>query len=211
MYRCGPIVNSTTVAEDPSEIDWDELYLCLYAFTDKLLKKKRWFRRIEDGSTIKGKQVHDYVSDGIEQYLTCPEKHKPAKGSLSDYIKFNIIRTLVRNDVVSAENRSSFDLFAGSDDEEYADYGYVESLLPYTKALIDEQLDYDAVIAYIEKQAEDDNVVEEILLGLTMNLKRREIIEEFQMKASDYDNGKRRLDTILKNTISHFNLENAKS
>lgn len=199
------------MAEAPSDIDWDEIYLCLYAFAHKLLKKKRWFRSAGDGSSIKGKQVHDYAADAVEQYLKNPEKHNPAKGSLSDYLKFNIIRTLVGNDAVSAENTTTIDLFAGKDDEEYADYGYVESLLPFTKALIDEQLDYDAVIYYIEQQAAGDNVVEEILLGLTMELKRREIIEEFQMEAKEYDNGKRRLDTILKNAISHFNLENVSS
>lgn len=211
MYRYGPIANCTSVAKDPSDIDWDDLYLCLYAFTDKLLKKKRWFRREEDGSSIKGKQVHDYVTDALEQYLNNPEKHNPAKGSLPDYIKFNIIRTLVRKDAVSAENQTNIDLFAGNDDEEYADYGYIESLLPYTKALIDEQLDCDTVIDYIEQQAAGDSIVEEILLGLNTNMKRREIIEEFEIEAKDYDNGKRRLDTIIKNAARHFNLENTRS
>ncbi|RAK61995.1 hypothetical protein [Hymenobacter edaphi] len=199
------------MAQEQDDKYWGELYQCLFTFTHKLLKKKHWFRGTSDGSSIKGKEVHDYVDDALALYFANPEKHDPKKGSLADYINFNIIRTLVRNDAVSAENRKTLDLFVDNPDEEEAGSTYLESMLSYTEALIDQQMDYDAVIAYIEQQAQDDSVVESILLGLNMDLKRREIMKEFNIEAREYDNGKRRLETILKNTASKFQIQNSTS
>jgi hypothetical protein len=196
---------------DHLSIDWEEMTLCLYAFTDNLLRKKYWFRKATDGSFIKGKEVHDYVADGLERYLSEPEKYDASKGSLADYIKFNIIRGMVSNDVTSAENETSVDLFTGEQENEESYSTYIEALLPFAAALIDEQMDYDLVVEYMEREAKGDSIVEEILLGLEMGLKRREIIEETGMSAQVYDNGMKRLNTIFKKTVSQFNLENSHS
>lgn len=154
--------------------------------------------------------MHDYVADGLERYLTDPDKYDASKGSLTDYIKFNIIRTLVGNDSTSAENKTSIDLFINEPEQDESYSTYLEGLLPFTAALIDEQLDYDLIISYIENESKGDSEVEEILLGLEMGLKRREIIEEAGMSAQAYDNGMKRLNTILKNTVIQFNLEKSK-
>lgn len=196
------------MAQEQDDKYWGELYKCVFSFAHKLLKKKHWFRGTGDGSSIKGKEVHDYVNDALAQYFANPEKHDPAKGSLADYINFNIIRTLVRNDAVSAENRKTSDLFANSAEDEESGSTYLELMLPYTEALVDQQMDYDMVIAYIEQQAQGDSVVEYILLGLNTDLKRREIMKEFNIEVREYDNGKRRLDTILKNAASKFQIQN---
>jgi hypothetical protein len=196
--------------DSQDETDWDKLYLCLYAYTDGLLRKRRWFRKTEDGSTIKGKQVHDYVSDGIERYLTAPEKYDPSKGALDEYIKFNIIRGIVSNDFTSAENKTSLDVLAFVSEED-ADTGadYQETILPYVVALIEQQMDYDRIMPCIEEEVKGDAVVENVLLGITMDLKRREIMEEFEMSEQEYANGIRRLNTIQKNIAKKFHLEQA--
>jgi len=196
--------------QNQDEIDWDSLYTCLYAFVDKLLKKQRWFRKTDDGSAVKGKQVHDYVSDGIERYLTSPEKHDPARGKLEDYIKYNIIRGMVSNDADLAENKKNLDVFTVKHNDDTNDVAdYQEAMLPFVEALVDQQLDYDLIMPYIEEQVKDDAAVENVFLGITMNLKRRDIMEEFQMSEQEYDNAVRRLSTIQKNIAKKFYLEKA--
>lgn len=196
------------LTEEHDDINWEDLYECLYAFTDKLLKKKKWFRKSTDGSSVKGKQVHDYVTDGLERYFTNPEKFDATKGSLADYIKYNIIRTLVGNDSTSSENTSSIDIFAGPlYDEEEDGSNYLDAMLPYASALFDQQIDYDAVMDHIESEIKGHDFVEEIFLGISAGMKRREIIEEFNMSPRDFDNGNRRLSTIIKNTAKKFNLK----
>lgn len=196
------------MSEEHNDIDWGDLYECLYAFTDRLLKRKHWFRKSSDGSFIKGKQVHDYVTDGIERYLSEPDKFNPTKGSLADYIKFNIIRTLVGNDSISAENKTSLDVLAfAPDEDDDNDSSYLDSMLPYASALFDQQLDYDTIMSHIENEVKGDADVENIYIGISAGLKRREIIEEFNMSTKEFDNGHRRLNTILKNTALKFNLK----
>ena len=195
--------------DSQDETDWDNLYLCLYAYTDGLLRKQRWFRKTEDGSTIKGKQVHDYVSEGIERYLTAPEKHDPTKGALEEYIKFNIIRGIVSNDFTSAENKTSLDVLAFVSEEEESGADYQETILPYVMALIEQQMDHDRIMACIEEEVKGDTAAENVLLGITMDLKRREIMDEFQMSEQEYANGIRRLSTIQKNIAKRFHLEQA--
>lgn len=186
--------------------DWDEILLCLYTFTHKLLKAKSFFRKTTDGSFLKGKQVDDYVMDGVERYLSEPDKHDASLGSLTDYIKYNIIRGMISNDVHCAENKTGLDLFANDlgNDESYENY--VEAMLPVTVALIDEQMDYNTIMKYIEEKSAKDEAIQEILAGLELGMKRREIVEETGMTTQAYDNGMKRLNTLIKSAIIHFGL-----
>lgn len=190
-------------------IDPGELYLQLYAFTDDFLKTRTFFRGAGSSSFLAGKEVHDYVMDGIEKYLRNPEKFNPSSGrSLLNYIRLHIIRTLIGNDLRSAENRLSKDLFAFVDSDEEKDVDYVETMLPHVEAYFDEEMDYEKIMAYVEEAIKGDKTVEEIFLGITgYGLKRREIINEFGMAETEYNNGIRRLQTILKNTAFQFKLK----
>ena len=194
--------------EEHDNIDWEDLIERLYAFTHKLLKSKSWFRNATDGSFIKGKEVHDYVSEGIERFINEPEKFDSTKGSLADYIKYNIIRTLVGNDAKSSENKTNVDAFAEKyNDEGESDSNYLDLMLPHAEAFFDQQLDYETIMSYVENEVKGVPIVEEIFLGISDGMKRREIIQEFEMNPQDYDNGFRRLNTVLKNTALKFNLK----
>lgn len=188
----------------------EELYEELYIYTDYLIKQKKWFRRGSD-SFLKGKQVHDYVSDAIERYLNEPEKYDESKGrSLLNYLKLHVIRNLVRNDSNSSENQSTLDVFAhsSSDNGEDSESSYLDSVLPFLDAFFPDEIDYNDIMSYVEGQVEEDKDIENIFLGLCVyDLKRREIIKEFDMSEGQYNNGLRRLKTILKNTATEFNLK----
>lgn len=190
-------------------IDLGELYPQLYAFTDDFLKTRTFFRGAGSTTFLAGKEVHDYVMDGIERYLRNPEKYNPDSGrSLLNYIKLHIIRTLIGNDLRSAENRRSKDLFAIQDNDDEANLSYMEAILPIVEAYFDEEMDYEKIMAQVEGAIKADKIAEEIFWGINgYGLKRREIIDEFGMNETDYNNGIRRLQTILKNTALQFKIK----
>ena len=190
-------------------INWDDLYTQLYSYAHALLYRNVWYRSKSD-SFISGKQVHDYVMDAIEKYLTEPHKFDPKKGKLIQYLTCNLIRSMVSNDVRSEENRTSTDLATGHRDEETGK-SYQDALTPLVEAFFDEEVDYHTIISHIETSLEGDEITKEIFLGIVAGLKRSEIIEEFKMKEKEFDNGMRRLKTVQKNAAQHFNLIPVKS
>ncbi len=211
--------------EDKNSVDWEEVILRLQSYTRSLVSKKGWYRissvvkkdpKNEDenkheSTYIKGKEVDDYVYEAIEKYLVNKEKHDPQKGSLLDYLKYGVIRSLVSNDLVSAENRTSKDVFAHSnnlEDDENDNGSYLDSILPYAEAYFDMEIDYTEIMNYVQGEIKGDEILEEIFLGICLNgLKRRDVIEEFNLSEKDFDNGMRRLKTILSRTAKKFDLK----
>lgn len=182
-----------------NDIDWEEVIVRLEAFTKSLTRKQYWFRGGSTTTFLKGKEMRDYVYEGIGKYLANPEKYDQSKGDLVSYLKFNLIRSLVSNDVTSEENGTTKDVFAyaneGEDDENTS---YLDQILPYIEPMFADEIDYKKIKEYVENTIQGDTVVEEIFLGLySEGMKRREIIKEFNMNEKDYDNGNRRLQTVI--------------
>lgn len=192
-----------------SDEEWKEIILRLQAFTRLLVKDKGWFRGSEAGTYISGKEIDDYVFEAIGRYLKNPEKYDPCKRTLVEYLKKHLIRTLVNNDLVSAENQTSTDLFAfesENEDEEGTDT-FIDTILPKVDAFYDDEIDYNEIMNFIESEAKGDELVENIFLGLNCGMKRADIIDEFGMTASDYDNAMRRLITIRKKAAQKYNIK----
>jgi hypothetical protein len=211
--------------KEKDSIDWEDVILRLQSFTRSLVNKKVWYRNSciskkdskNDGefryvsTYLKGKEVDDYVYEAVEKYLKNPEKHDPGKGSLVDYLNYNIIRSLVSNDLGSSENLTSKDVLAysvNSEDDENDTGSYLDRILPHVEAYFDQEIDCTEILAFIEQEAKGDKIVEELVLGICFNgLKRREIIEEFDMPEKEFDNGMRRLKTILNKAVKRFDLK----
>jgi hypothetical protein len=192
-----------------TDIDWEELILRLQTFTRSLANGKGWFRGAETTVYLRGKEIDDYVFDAIEIYLRNPEKFDPIKGSLIKYLCYNIIRNLVRNDLVSAENRSTNDVFAYQNESEDEDESapYLDAILPHAEVFFDQEIDFTEVMNYIESETKGDSVVENIFLGISgYGLKRAEIIREFDMTPVEYDNGMRRLITIRNKAAKKYGI-----
>lgn len=192
-------------------IDWEDVILQLQSYTRFIVNDKGWFRGRKTSTYIKGQEIDDYVYEAIGKYLKNPEKYDPNKGTLILYLKYNLIRSLVSNDLVSAENTNTNDVFGIADRKEDEDDGagsYLDATLPYAEVFFDERLDYKLIMADIEKEVASDKIVEEIFLGTrTYGLQRRQVIEEFKMTEQDFDNGMRRLTTILNNVAKKFDLK----
>lgn len=191
-----------------SDEDWKEIVLRLQAYTRMLVRDKGWFRGSETGAYISGKEIDDYVFEAIGRYLKNPEKHDPSKRTLVEYLKKHIIRTLVNNDLVSSENQTSTDLFSFESETENEDGSdtFIDAMLPKVDALYDDEIDYISIMNFIESEAKGDAYVENIFLGLNCGMKRADIIDEFRMSPSDYDNAMRRLITIRKKAAQKYNI-----
>lgn len=197
-----------------TNIDWEEVILKLQSFTRYLVNGKGWFRGKNTKTFLKGKEIDDYVFGAIfgaiEYYLFNPDKYNKSRGTFINYLKYNLICSMVINDLVSAENRTSKDVFAfaNQDEQENEDSrSYLDSIMPHVEAYFDQEIDYNWIMDSIEAEVVGDEIAEEIFLGhCCYDMKRREIIEESKITEGEYNNGVRRLNTILKNTAIKFEL-----
>ena len=201
------LVMAKTSAENA--VDWDDLYKQLYSFAYGLLSTKSWYRGQTD-SYVGGKQVHDYVSGAIEKYVTHPKKFDASKGDLVQYLKYNLVRSLISNDARCAENRTTSDLSIVRDQEE-SPKNYLDALAPAVNEYFDDDVDYHTIVSCMESALEGDETAKEIFLGLVSGLKREDIIQEFKMTAKQFDNGMRRLKTVQKEIAQKFNIEPSQS
>lgn len=198
----------STDTGNQTHIDWEEIILRLTAFTQSWTRGKPWFRGEKTATFLMGKEVEDYVYAAIGKYLEEPEKFDPGKGELLEYLKYNLVRSFVANDLRRKENNQTDDIFAedNEEDEEDGSSSYSERVLPYTAALFPDDIDYNAIKEFIEKEVQGDADAENIFLGIyTYGMKRREVIEEFTMTAVAFDNGMRRLNTVINRAAAHFN------
>jgi hypothetical protein len=201
-------MNNQSEADPP--IDWEAVILQLQVFTRRLVKGKGWFRGNDTATYIKGKEIDDYVFGAIEKYLQHPEKYDPSKGDFIDYLKFNLISSLVINDALSSENKTSSDIFGVADDIKEGDDNsgtYLDSVLPHAEAYFDQEIDYQEIMSDVEQEVKKDKTAEDIFLALNIGFKRIEIIKEFQLDEKTYNNGLRRLNTILANVAAKFDLK----
>lgn len=192
-----------------SDEDWKDIILRLQAYTRMLVKDKGWFRGSDAGTYISGKEIDDYVFEAIGRYLKNPEKYDPSKRTLVEYLKKHVIRTLVNNDLVSADNQTSTDLFAFKSENEDDDGSdtFIDTILPKVDALYEDEIDYNKIMSFIESETKGDEYVENIFLGLNCGMKRADIIDQSGMISSDYDNAMRRLITIKKKAAMKYNIK----
>jgi len=191
-----------------NDIDWEEILLRLTAFTKSWTNGRGWFRGEDTGTFLVGKKVEDYVYEAIGRFLESPEKYDSNKGELLEYLKYQLVRTLVGNDLRKLENTTSADIFAydelSEEDEDISPYS--ERVMPYTAALFPDEIDYGAIKTFIEKEIDGDKDAEDVFLGVYISdMKPREVMDEFEMSASAFNNGMRRLNTVLKRAALHFN------
>jgi hypothetical protein len=204
------IINAHIMNEESNEEpDWRKTILILHAYAKCLLKTKTWFRGNATESYLEGKEVEDYVQESIVRYLEHPEKYRKEKGVLIDYLKYNILRSLVSNDLVSKENETTKDIFGIAEqieDGENAE-SYIELQLPFIEAFFDQEIDYDLIMNYIAGTIAGEKDIENIFISIYgYGMVRREIIKEFDMLDTDYDNAVRRLKTVIKKAIKKFDI-----
>ncbi len=192
------------------EINFEEIYIQLYAYADQLLKALVWFRKDKPDSYLKGQQAHDYVMGAIEKYLKEPEKYNATTGrSLVNYLKRHLIRSAIANDVRSAENITSSDILGmvGESSVDDNEINNIDAILPYVSAHFDEEIDYEKIIEEIKNEIKDDELMKLIFEEVRCKQNdRRNVIEQFNLDEKDYDNAMKRLKRILNNVSKRYEL-----
>lgn len=196
---------------DFNAIKWDEVIVGVEAFARKLLKSKKWFRGDNTEIYLKGKELNDYVYEAIGLFWKNKEKYDPQRGTLINFINYYFLKLLIYKDSIKDENKETKDTSLYFDNDE-ARGDYMEAVLPYVEAFFDEDVDFKVIMAELEDSVKHEIIVEQIFLGRSgFGLKRREIIKEFGMTESEYDNGNRRLQTIINRITSKYNIRPIKS
>ncbi|MDR3714756.1 MAG: hypothetical protein P4L51_18225 [Puia sp.] len=194
-----------------SDAEWEVIIIQLKAFFRTFTREKHWFRGSQSDLYVGGMSMDDYVYETIGRYLKHPEKFKPEKGTLIDYLKYNILRSLVGKHLRSKENERMAPIYEDilQEDDNDDPSKYLERLTPLTHALFDDDLDHAGMLSDIEKAVKDDPVCETIYLALYLDdLKRAEVIETFSITATDFDNGHRRLKTIFRKVALKYSTDN---
>ncbi len=195
----------STEKDSHTQIDWEEIIVLLTAFTRSWVKGKPWFRGENTTTFLMGKEVEDYVFAAIGKFLDEPDKFDSKKGELLEYLKYNLVRSFIANDLRKKENRQTDDIFSDEESDEDEDSTYTDRILPFIEALFPDDIDYVAIKEYIEKEIQGDIDVENIFLGIyTYGMKRRNVIDEFKMASEKFDNAMRRLNTVLNRAAIHF-------
>jgi hypothetical protein len=186
------------------EIDWQDIYIKLKAFSCSWAGSKSWFRGEGTTSFYEGREGHDYAQDAILDYIEHPEKHKPELGDLLKYLKYSLIRSAVGNDVRRKENQLTSDIFKYDDDGDEEGIPYAERLLPYTEASFSDDYDYEELKKYIEDKVKEDPEAERVYMGKILEMTREEIIKDCGWEPAKYDNANRRLKTIANRALAYF-------
>ena len=192
------------------DIDWEEIIYQMQGFFRSYFKDAPWFRGVGADTFLMGKTKDDYIYEAIGRYLENPAGYDPGKGTLIHYLEYNLLRSLVSNDLRKKENQTTRDVYGrildhDADDDSTA---YYDRLLPISEALFDDEIDYDTVMTEIESEVKKDTDCENIFLGLNVEgMKRADIIKEFGMTEGQYNNGWRRLKTILRDIALKYRID----
>lgn len=186
------------------EIDWQDIYLKLEAFSRSWASGRSWFRGDDTPSFYKGKEGHDYAMDAILKHLDQPDKYDPALGDLLKYLEYNLVRAAVGNDLRRKENRLTSDIFKYDNDGDEEGTPYAERLLPHTEASFSDDYDYEELKSLIEEKSKDDPEAEKVYMGKMFEMTREEIIKDSAMTPGQYDNANRRLKTIVNRALAYL-------
>ncbi len=183
--------------QPPSDdIGWKEIINRLNAFAEDQIRLYNWFRG--KYALPQGYTAEDFTQEAILEYLTKPSIYNPEKGEFLAFLKYYILRRLVYNLSTLSENKKSKDIFRLDSTDENGVSKY-ENYLPIELVTVEEEMNFEKITDLIIEQLNGETVLENIFEGLFINhLKRAEICKHYNITENDYDNGVRRLGTILK-------------
>lgn len=162
-----------------------------------------------------GKSFKDYVHDAIEKHLRGKDKFDASRGTLNFHLKMNVIRRDIVNDL-PLEVRKAYQKRKEATPEEEEMIHIIQEVQAYIDPedlpSVDfalESFDNARIFKAIEDEINDD-VVERIYLAVVQDKyqfnEREEICTEYDMSTADFDNGKRRLLTIVRRVFKKFDI-----
>jgi hypothetical protein len=78
-------------------------------------------------------------------------------------------------------------------------------MMPLIAASFPNDIDYEAIRDYVQKEIAGNTEVEDVFLGTYLEgMNRADVIKDFNMSDNKYDNAHRRLKTVFKKAAKHF-------
>lgn len=195
---------------DFNSAEGKQLIRNLYAYGFKLYKSL-----YQSEINERGKSYKDYVIQALENRLREIDGYDPSKGPLEYFLKYHIIRRALYNDLPPAVKKEYMEW------QEKAKVSEAPLILPQPVAVqevANEELafftlsegDRATLFTEIERLIGNDDVVKRIYVAVAHNSfnfgDRAEICEAYNMTEKEFDNGKRRLRTILRNAFKSLKL-----
>jgi hypothetical protein len=199
-----------------AELDFENeenkrLLLRLYAFSRDLCKKM--FRQ---DPNAKGKSSQDYVHDAIFKHLA-DEDNFNGSAPLEYHLKYHLIQQAITNDLplhirkayVAERKKTALE-------REMTLTKPVETALVEPDEFVElcvfiSGVENEVLFKEIEKEISNDQIAEQIYLAVVYDQysfsDRAEICADFTISNADFDNGKRRLMTALRNVFKKLKIE----
>jgi len=155
----------------------------------------------------RGKSFMDYVHDTIERHIKKEDHYDPDKSPLEYHLKYHVLRRALYNDLPPHVRKQYKSNREGVASESNLMPKAVIAMEPLTDAVILELDEFDQKVIFgrIEKEIDGDRTLESLYLAVcqdTFKLSdRSEICKEYDLTLPEFDNGKRRFITILKNVF----------
>jgi hypothetical protein len=161
-----------------------------------------------------GKSYKDYVYQALEMHLRGKDNFDPDKAPLEYHLKFHVIKRELYNDLPAHVKKDYQERIKNVDPEKLEMMHIIpeqtEEKEPVEDILNFTEHDQRLIFTEIEKEINDDDVVEKIYLAVAHDKftlsDRAEICGEFDISLSHFDNGKRRFVTILKRVFKRLQL-----
>lgn len=172
----------------------------------------------KDDRNWKGKGFEDYVHDAIEKHLLGHDNYNAGKGPLEYHLKYHVIKQALTNDLPPAVKKKYADYRKMTDEErEMSTQSTVREPEPIDPdelgiaSLVVNNIDSAQLFKELELEINGDEVVAQIYLAVVHDKyefsDRAEICEECGISSNDFDNGKRRLLTILRRVFKRLNVK----
>lgn len=157
----------------------------------------------------KGKGFKDYVHDALEKYLGGNDNFDSKRGPLEYHLKYHLIKQAITNDLPPDVRKAYAEYRKKTQDElemgqqkTSVDPAHIDPDELSIVSLVVNNMDSEDLLKQIESEINGDTAMEQIYLAVVYDKyefsERAEICRDFDLSLNDFDNGKRRLMTILR-------------
>ena len=185
----------------------------LYAYSRGVFNKL-----YKDDPNWKGKSFEDYVNDAVLKHLDDKDSYDAKKGPLEYHLKYHLIKQALTNDLPPAVKKAYAQYRKLNDEEKsmsqqrtITEPAQIDPDDLATVSIALNNIESAELLKEIESEINGDAVVEQIYLAVVYDKyefsERAEICKDFDISLDDFDNGKRRLMTVLKRVFKKLDIK----
>lgn len=189
------------------EIDFENIYIQLFAYGDQLLKAFALFQKEKPIFSLKGTEIHQYVIETIEKYLREPKEFKSNADGLVNYLKGYLLHSIYSNYKNSATDQILSDFSRRAEDSSIngVELSLNDLMINSVWTECDPNVDYDAIMLEIVKEIKNDEVMKLIFEEVNVKTKKqRNLIPSSKFAENEYDVAMNGLNVILNKVYKRY-------